>query len=131
MPAPRFRTVVLIEVLSFCALVAWYIWQLQTVYKYSWIVFPIWLVASFLIHRDTLKTLGWRADNLWPAVKLAAVVIIPQVVGLVILGGFLGTLHRSVVYLLARKSFVGYTSFCLVQQIALNSYVTNRLLSIL
>ena len=124
------RPAIFIEALAFCALVGWYIWQLQARYWYSWIIFPIWLVVSFLIHRDTPKTLGWRVDNLWPAFKLTAIVVLPQMLGLILLGALFGALHRPIGHLLDRKHFWGYTAFCLVQQIALNSYVTNRLLSV-
>jgi hypothetical protein len=117
-----------IEPLAFSALVAWYIWRLQTLYWYSWIVFPIWLIASFLLHRDTPRTMGWRADNLWPAGKRAAMVFTPLILGLFVVGVFLGALHHPHGHLLARKHFLGYVSFCLLQQVALNSYVTNRLL---
>jgi membrane protease YdiL (CAAX protease family) len=118
----------LIEPLAFCAYVAWFIWQLQAAYWYSWIVFPIWLIASFGLHGDTPKTIGWRADNLWPAFKLTAIVVIPQMVGLVVLGALFGALHRPLGHLLERKHFFGYVAFCLLQQVALNSLVTNRFL---
>src|SRR5882762_2054683 len=61
----------LAEALAFSALVASYIWRLQACYKYSWLVFPVWLITGFLIHQDTPKTLGWRADNLGAATKQA------------------------------------------------------------
>src|SRR6266403_499516 len=86
----------LAEALAFSALVASYIWRLQATYKYSWFVFPVWMVASFLLHRDTPKT---------------------------------GGLHRWADPLLVPKRFFGYMSFCLLQQVALNSYSTNRLLT--
>jgi len=117
-----------IEPLVFSAFVAWYIWRLQASYWYSWIVFPVWLMASFVLHRDTPKTMGWRADNLWPSLKRAAMVFVPLILGLFVVGVFLGALHRPPGHLLARKHFLGYLAFCLLQQVALNSYLTNRLL---
>jgi len=127
---PFFRFLKLIEPLAFCAYVAWYIWRLQEAYWYSWIVFPIWLIASFVLHSDTPKTIGWRADNLWPACKRAAIVTVPQMLGLLVVGVFLGALHRSTGHLLDRRHFLSYMAFCLLQQVALNSYVTNRFLEI-
>ncbi len=114
--------------LAFGAVVAWYIWRLQVSYWRSWVVFPIWLIASFLLHRDTPKTMGWRADNLWAAFQRAAVVFVPLILGLFVAGVLFGALHRPTGHLLARKHFLGYLAFCLLQQVALNSYVTNRLL---
>jgi len=42
-------------------------------------------------------------------------------------GIFLGALHRPYSHLLVPKHFFGYMAFCLLQQVGLNSYVTNRL----
>src|SRR6266446_10994342 len=69
MTATALRALALIEALAFCGYVGWYTWQLQTSTWSSWMVFPIWLAASFVLHGDTPKTIGWRADNLWNAAK--------------------------------------------------------------
>jgi len=116
------RSLTLIEVLTFCGYVGWYIWQLQTSTWSSWMVFPVWLATSFVLHRDTPKTLGWRADNLWKATRRSAVVFVPFIIGLCFLGLVLGGLHRPF-----NGHFFGYMAFCLLQQVGLSSYVTNRL----
>jgi len=54
------RSLILIEAFVFSAYVGWFIWRLQTSIRPSWLVFPVWMLASFLIHRDTPKTLGWH-----------------------------------------------------------------------
>ena len=54
----------ILEALTFSGIVALFIWRWQLTYPRSWIIFPVWLIASFLIHRDTPKTLGWRADHI-------------------------------------------------------------------
>jgi hypothetical protein len=118
----------LIEALAFCGYVGWYIWQLQTSAWSSWIVFPVWLAASFAIHRDTPKTMGWRADNLWSATKRSAVIFLPYIGGLCLAGILLGAWHRPVNHPFIPKHFFGYMAFCLLQQVGLNSYLTNRLL---
>jgi hypothetical protein len=115
------------ETLAFCGYVGWYIWQLQTTTWLSWIVFPIWLAASFVLHEDTPKTLGWRAEHFWSATKSSAIVFVPFIIGLCFVGLALGGLHRPFNHLLLPKHFVGYMAFCLLQQVGLNSYVTNRL----
>jgi hypothetical protein len=119
----------LAEALAFSALVASYIWRLQACYKYSWLVFPVWLIASFLIHQDTPKTLGWRADSLGAATKQAEWFFLPCILAVCVIGILLGGLHRWAGHLLVPKRFFGYMSFCLLQQVALNSYSTNRLLA--
>ena len=123
------RSLNLVEALAFSAFVAVYIWLLQARYKYFWIAFLVWLPTSFFFHKDTTKTLGWRADNLWPAGKQAAAFLLPCILLLCIVGILLGGLHRSSEHLLVPQKFFGYMSFCLLQQVGLNSYVTNRLLS--
>src|SRR5260370_41388116 len=118
----------LIEPLAFRAYVAWYIWQLQHSYFRAWLIFPVWMLASFVAHGDTSKTIGWRADNLWSATKRSAVILAPCAAGLCLAGIFLGALHRPAHHLLVPRHFFGYMAFCLLQQVGLNSYLTNRLL---
>ena len=127
MTGTALRSLTLIEVLTFCGYVGWYIWQLQTSTWSSWMVFPVWLTTSFVLHKDTPKTLGWRADNFWKATKRSAVVFVPFIIGLCFLGLVLGGLHRPFNHLLIPKHFLGYMAFCLLQQVGLSSYVTNRL----
>ncbi len=123
------RSIILVEVLVFGAFVAWYIWQLQASYFFAWLVFPVWLLASFVVHGDTPQTMGWRADNLWSATKRFALVFAPGIAGLFLAGILLGALHRPTHHLLVPKHFFGYMAFCLLQQVGLNSYLTNRLLA--
>jgi hypothetical protein len=63
------RVLTLLEALLFAVLVALFIWLWHAAHPLAWIIFPVWLAGSFLLHRDTPKTLGWRADNLWPATR--------------------------------------------------------------
>jgi hypothetical protein len=118
----------LAEALALSAFVAWYIWQLQASYFYSWLVLLVWMIASFVVHRDTPNTMGWRADNLWSATKRSVLVFAPCIAGLFLAGILLGALHRPVHHLFVPKHFFGYMAFCLLQQVGLNSYLTNRLL---
>src|SRR6266436_4872554 len=106
----------LAEAFGFSALVALYIWQLQPVYKYSWLVFPAWLIVSFVLHRDSPKTLGWQMDNLWIATKKSVAVLLPFGIALCIVGLFLDGLHRPVNHVLVPRRFFGYMFFCLLQQ---------------
>jgi hypothetical protein len=118
----------LIEALAFSVFVAWYIWKLQTVVLRAWWVIPAWLMVSFLVRRDTPKTIGWRADNLWPATKRAAWFFVPGSLFICVCGLFLGMLHRLPEHLINRHRFGGYLAFCVLQQVGLNSLVTNRLM---
>lgn len=125
------RFLKLSEIFAFALFVAWYIWQLQDAYFFSWIVFPAWLLASFLAHGDTPQTMGWRADNLWAATRRSATIFAVCIAGLVAAGTLLGAWHRPVQHLLVPRHFLNYLGFCLIQQVALNSYLTNRLLGIM
>ena len=117
------------ESIALSAYVALYIWRLQLEAKISWTVFPIWLVISFVLHRDTPKTMGWRADNLWPASRRAAFVFGVFILGVSVGGLFLGGLHRLPEHLIYPWRFGSYLGFCLLQQVALQSFLMNRLLA--
>jgi len=121
----------LAEVLVFSGFVAWYIWQLQASYFLSWMVFPVWMLASFLVHRDTPKTMGWRADNLWSATRRSTPFFASCIVGLFFVGVCSGALHRPLCHHFDLNHFFGYMGFCLLQQVAMNSYLTNRLLAVM
>jgi len=123
-----FRLFTLAEGFGFAVFIGWYIWRPQLSHPNSWIVFPVWLIVSFVVHHDTPKTLGWRADNLGPAARQAAVVFGICGVALCAAGLYLGALHRLPEHLLDSHRFFGYLSFCLLQQIALNSYLMDRFL---
>ncbi len=124
----NYRALALAEALALCGYVAWFIWQLQPAHPLSWIVFPIWLIASMALHRDTLKTLGWRVDNLWPATRQGLLIYAALVLATFAIGLWSGAFHRPPPHVAEPWRFFTYAGFCLVQQIALNSYLTNRLL---
>ena len=117
----------LLEGLAFPAIVAIYIWR-QEIHPRSWLLVPLWLLASFALHRDTPKTIGWRADNLKIATRRAAPVFLIFLLVIGIAGVALGALHRLPAHFVQPKRFVGYFAFCLLQQIGLQSMTMNRLL---
>jgi hypothetical protein len=120
----------MVDVIGMPIFIAWFIWRGQFSAPRSSLGFLIWLVASFLLHRDNPKTLGMRADNLRPATKQAAFVYGIFVIGLLLTGIAL----RQSLRLPPNRSFGrvwAYFAFCLLQQIALNSLLMNRLVSLL
>ncbi|MFI5058446.1 MAG: type II CAAX prenyl endopeptidase Rce1 family protein [Candidatus Acidiferrales bacterium] len=125
------RRVALPEALLFFAFVMAYIWRLQSSEFSWWIVFPVWLILSFVFHRDTPKTLGWRADNLWPATRQAVLPFAVFITAISILGLFLGALHRVPSHLIELRRLAGYFAFCLLQEVGLQSFLMNRLLAAL
>src|ERR1700722_19051464 len=122
------QVLVFVEALLFAVVVALFIWRWQAAYPFSWIILPVWLAASFVVHRDTPKTLGWRADNLWPATRQGLVLFGLFIAAVCAIGLALGAHHHLPEHLIDSRRFIGYFSFCLLQQVAVNSYLMNRLL---
>jgi hypothetical protein len=118
----------LIDATLLPAFILWFIWRLQFSARGTWVIFVVWLVASFLLHRDTPKTLGWRSDNIRPAARQAALVFGPAAAALLLAGFLLGTRPQFPANLLT--VVVTYFAFCLLQQLALNSLLHNRMLSL-
>jgi hypothetical protein len=119
------------EALLFFVFVMAYIWRLQSKEFHWWIVFPVWLILSFVIHRDTPKTLGWRADNLWRATRQAVLPFAVLIGAISITGLFLGALHRVPSHLIEPRRLIGYFAFCVLQEVGLQSLLMNRLLAAL
>lgn len=129
MTARNSRLLPLVEVFGFTGFIAWFIWQLQDSYRYSWLVFPVWLIASFILNKDTPQTLGWRVDNSWSAATRASIVFLPCAITIVLVGYLVGGEHSTLQHVLVPSRFFGYMAFCLLQQVGLSSLVTNRLLA--
>jgi hypothetical protein len=124
-----YRWSCLVEAVAFAGFIATYIWKLQVKAPWSWRVILVWLVASFLVRRDTPKSMGWRGDNLWSATKRAAWLFGGSSLLICFAGLFLGMTHRLPSHLIEPRRFGGYLAFCLLQQVGLNSFLTNRLLA--
>jgi len=121
----------LADVILLPAFILWFIWQLQFTARWTWIFFVVWLAASFLLHGDTPETLGWRADNLGAATKHALVIFGAMAAGLVIIGlGLKAPLHFAAGNQISWRRVEGYFAFCVLQQVALNSLVQNRMRSL-
>ena len=124
-----YRWSCLVEALAFAGFVAAFIWKFQISAPWTWRVMLVWLAVSFLARGDTPKTMGWRADNLWRATKRSAWFFGISSLLICFAGLFLGMLHRLPTHLIEPKRFGSYLAFCLLQQVGLNSFLTNRLLA--
>jgi hypothetical protein len=124
------RWLSLADVIAIPVVIVIFIWRWQYTWPGSWLIFPVWLMASFLLHRDTPKTLGWRADNLKPAAREAGLFFGIAIVPLLVVGLVAGApppvdWHDFLVHHLWN-----YFAFCLLQQVALNSFLNNRMISL-
>jgi hypothetical protein len=111
--------------------IGWYIWQGQFIDRRIVVFALVWLILSFLIHRDTPKSLGMRGDNLWPATKQAAIVFGVFAILLFVAGIALRQPLLSPPNYRSFGRLSNYLAFCLFQQVALNSLLMNRLLSLI
>jgi len=124
------RRLAIADVVGLPAVIILFIWHWQFTRPGIWIVFPIWIVASFLIHRDTPKTLGWRADN-WKRAGLEAGIFFGAAIAIVLVIAFARGMPKHLVWRAVGEHLWTYFAFCLMQQVALNSFVNNRLISLI
>jgi hypothetical protein len=125
------RLLSLADVILLPAFILWFIWRLQYTTQWTWLIFVLWLPVSFLLHRDTPKMLGWRADNFWPAAKQASVLFGLMLLVLILIGLALGAPLHLPPNLIAWRRLETYCAFCVLQQVALNSLLHNRMLSLI
>lgn len=120
----------ILDVVGMTILTELYIWHWQFTHRRAWIVAPVWLAASFIIHRDTLRTLGWRIDNLKTSTRNAALLF--GLFAMTLMGT--GLIRRAPTHVPPNHGSVShlaaYFGFCIFQQIVLNSLITNRLLEL-
>jgi hypothetical protein len=121
------RLLGLLDVIGLPCAAMWIIWREPPRISHAWILLPVWMIASFAIHSDTTRTLGWRADNLWPAFRRASLVLGPMAIGLILLGFVRGVRIPNSPGTFAPRHFWNYFAFCLLQQVALNSLLSNRI----
>ena len=121
------QSLALLDVIGLPFAAMWIIWRQPPQVSHAWILLPAWLIASFLIQRDSPKTLGLRADNLWPAFKRASIVLGAMAAALILVGILRGVRIPTSAGIFAPKHFWNYFAFCLLQQVALNSLFSNRI----
>ncbi|HEV3219585.1 MAG TPA: CPBP family intramembrane glutamic endopeptidase [Candidatus Acidoferrales bacterium] len=119
----------LLDVTGLPLMTFWVIWRDPPPLSRMWMIIPVWLAASFLIHRDTPKTLGWRGDNFLPTLRRATFILGPMALALIVAGLAMGMRAPSLESV-APKHYWNYFAFCLLQQVGLNSLLTNRLLTL-
>lgn len=130
MPGPRaLRWLSIADLIGIPLLILLFIWRWQFTHFRMWLIFPVWIVASFVLHRDTPKTLGWRADNLKRSAVEAAIFFGAAIAVVLAIAFARGMPHHLAWQAMAEHLWT-YFAFCLLQQIALNSLVNNRAISL-
>jgi hypothetical protein len=124
----RFKSIV--DIIGITALLELYIWRWQASAPHAWIAIAVWLAASFAIHRDTPRTLGWRIDNLGAATRRAGIVLGSYAITLIAIGLARGAATRIPQNHSSLAHLGRYFAFCIFQQVVLNSLMTNRLLEL-
>src|SRR5262245_46969447 len=119
------RLAVLIEITVVYSLIQAYVWRWQFTHPgLAWPLFLL-LLATHIWHKDTMGHIGFRIDNLVPALKLSALASLPFFVLLVAVGiGETATLqvHRSLAV-----SGLHYIVWAIFQQYGLQGYFHHRL----
>jgi hypothetical protein len=121
------RALALVDVAGLPVFILAFIWRLQFTTNWAWVGFVVWMLASFAIHRDTPKTLGWRADNLWPSTRRAATAFAILASALIVTGVVLRAPWHVPAHLIKLNRLWSYFAFCVLQQVALNSLLMNRM----
>ncbi len=117
------------DVIGIPAFTILFIWRWQFTHPKSWMIFPFWIVGSFLIHHDSPKSLGWRADNLRQAGRDAAI-FFAVAIAIVLAIAWARGIPKHLVWQAVAEHLWTYFAFCLLQQVALNSLINNRLISL-
>ncbi|HEY2382130.1 MAG TPA: CPBP family glutamic-type intramembrane protease [Terriglobia bacterium] len=114
------------EVLFVFAGVVAYIWRLQFRFPDFAVVLLVFILLTFLLHRDRLQDLGFGSRGLWNGIRLLALptLIIAAVLIVARLPAAFFTVNR--LYGLGR-----YFAWCLLQEFVLQSFFGNRLLLIM
>lgn len=118
----------LADIIGIPLFISWYIWWGQASAPWTWTILALWLLATFLLHGDTPESLGIAFGNLWRATKNAIPVFVTFFAALVAIGIFLRRPIHLPPNFSSLSGFWVYAGFCFLQQIGLNSLLTNRLL---
>jgi membrane protease YdiL (CAAX protease family) len=116
----------LMEPLLMFGLILGYIWRLRLIHPYSWIVIPMLMLLSHVMHHDTAESVGFERKSLRIGLKEVSPVLIAIAAMLLAAGAFRHTL-RQIDLAGVLLSAAAYLPWGLAQQYMLNGYFLNRL----
>jgi membrane protease YdiL (CAAX protease family) len=115
------------ELLIVFAGVLVYIWRLQFTFPNFAILLLIFIVASFLAHRDSFSKLGFGSRGIVSGLKMLAMPTALIAAALLLIGVEEGMLAGWSFSWEKLTSLGRYFAWCLFQQFGLESFFTNRL----
>ncbi len=125
------RILTALEVALLYAGIMGYIWRWQYTHPHAWMALYAVILASHVLHRDTLVGLGLSWKELLPSARLA----LPLAIALCLLMLFYGFARHSLVLIPPTAQslipLLGYGGWCLFQQYLTQSYFHNRLMLII
>ena len=124
------RIAAAVEVLLVSGGIMLYIWRWQFVYPNFALVLLAFLIATFFLHRDGFSELGFGSRGLFSALKVVAGPTTVFAAFLVIIGLITGAFAGWNWTPDKLASLGRYFSWCLFQEFGLQSFFTNRLLTI-
>lgn len=126
-PGKREVRLAAVELALFVALVLSFIWIWAGTFRHSnRLVLALGLgltITTHLLHREKLADLGLRLDNLVPALKEAALPLVPLVSLLLLLGAANGTLNAAA---LDPGRFIEVFAWGFLQQYLLQGFIHRR-----
>jgi CAAX prenyl protease-like protein len=106
-----------------------YIWRWQYVFPDFAVYLLAFIIASFFIHRDQPRLLGFGSYGLLPTVRRIWRPTVAAMTGLILIGWITRSLTNMLTGL-SLDSFGRYFAWCLFQQFGLQSFFSNRLAAI-
>jgi hypothetical protein len=127
---PQLRFFTALEVAILYAGILLYIWRWQFTYPRVWMILLAIVLASHILHRDRLVSMGLTFRGL----RASAQFVLPLALALFLPAVIYGIAHRDLLVLPPGRriftSFAMYGFWCLFQQYLMQSYFHVRLMSI-
>jgi hypothetical protein len=125
--ADRLSRWIVLELGLIYSLIQVFIWRWQSTWPGTvWLILLL-LLTSHLWHRDTVRGLGFRIDNFFPAARAACWIAIPLLLLLVLIGILSERLWSIRVHWESVAPLLRYILWGTFQQYGLQGYFHNRL----
>jgi hypothetical protein len=124
------RLATALEFLLVYAGILLYIWRWQFSYPHAWVFLLAIVLASHVVHRDTLRDLGLTTHALRSSAGIILPLAVVAYVPVVIYGFASRSFHLLAPNQNVLTSFAGYGFWCLFQQYLMQSYFHRRIMSV-